>query len=212
MRVLFSIIILLLPASIRAQTEQIVNQYDQDGNPHGAWYVETPARMGESATVTTGSYEHGKKLGLWYIADSRGDLMAQETYKNDLLDGDVRYYESGKLICAGRYRSNSSKRHSDTIVVVNPVTMEEQYKVITHAQGTLRHGTWRYYDPSSGQLLREEEYQMDELIFKKDYAPANRLEEIERRLKARRLPHTLNKRYQPPNDKQHHYLEVLQSD
>ena len=29
----------------------------------------------------------------------------------------------------------------------------------------MRHGLWKFYDPQTGKLLKEEEYQVDELVY-----------------------------------------------
>lgn len=212
MRFLLLLFLFCLSATTYGQEKRPVNQVDEQGNKHGVWYVKTPARMGEPATVETGNYDHGKRTGIWYMMDGKGEMMSVESYKNGLLHGDVKYFENGKVFCTGRFRSISSKKLRDTIVVVDPITQEETYKVINHEQGTKRHGTWRYFEPSTGQLLREEEYQVDELVFQKNYAPAPSIEQMNKRIQARRLPHKSGQRYTPPADKQYHYIDVLKSD
>jgi hypothetical protein len=212
----FLFFLLLVPACAMAQDKKQVkkptNQMDGAGRKHGLWVYNEPARMGEPGTIESGSYEHGKRTGLWYVINDQGDLISSEAYAFDVLDGEVKYYDRGQLYCRGHYRGLSPRQDFDTIIVVDPITHDESYKVIATERGTMRHGTWRYYDPVSGALLKEEEYQVDELMFKKEYAVSQTVDSLYSRLRNKNLPHRKSARYAPPAGKQFHYTDVLISD
>ena len=90
-------------------------------------------------------------------------------FKNGKKDGEVKYYNKGILYCTGFYRTVKVGGDRDTIVVVHPDTHEEGLREVLASENTERHGMWRFYDETTGKLLREEEYQQDVLIFKKNY-------------------------------------------
>jgi hypothetical protein len=121
------------------------------------------------------------------------------------LDGEVKYYDRGHLYCVGNYRGLNASQAYDTIVVMDPVTQAESYKVISTENGTLRHGTWKYYNPGTGQLMREEEYQVDELVFKKDYHVSAGMDSVYRRKHEMKMPHRKGEQYAPPSAKRHSY-------
>ncbi len=145
-----------------------INLMDQLGKKHGNWVFSTAGGKGEPAISEFGNYEHGKKWGLWYKITKDGELLSIESFKNDQLDGEVKYYDLGKLYCIGNYLGLNPVKQLDTIVVIDPISHLESYKVISSQYGSVRHGQWRYYEPETGFLVREEEYIADELVFKKD--------------------------------------------
>lgn len=183
MKIIKSILLLLslymaggaLAQTVKAQKEQpSLNQTDSKGNRIGTWWIKMPEHMGEPAYSQIGNYDHGRKIGTWYKIDDLGDMMAVENYKNNVLDGEAKYYEQGKLTCIGHYRGLNPAYEYDTVMIKDPETDREFLKAIPTDKGTLRHGMWRYYDVMTGRLVREEEYQVDDLIYSKDFAAAPR--------------------------------------
>lgn len=146
-----------------------VNKTDAKGKPHGWWLNQQPPRMGEVGYSEFGIYNHGRKAGLWYKMDSEGSLLSIETYRNNTLDGEVKYFENGKLVRVGHYRGLNPDRPTDTVIVENPITGQQTLRPVSTDRGSLRHGMWRYYDPETGRLVREEDYQVDELVYKKAF-------------------------------------------
>src|SRR5690606_26255968 len=116
-----------------------------------------------------GIYYHGRKMGLWYKMDDAGELLAVEGYKNDAKDGEVKYFDRGRLMAVGHYRGLNPDHPTDTIMVEHPITGVQELRSVSTDKGSLRHGLWRYYDPETGRLTREEEYQVDELIYTREF-------------------------------------------
>lgn len=187
----------------KAATEEI-NRVDGKGARHGKWLLNQPGRMGEASFSEFGTYDHGTKMGQWYKLDNEGDLMAIETFKGNVLDGEVKYYDKGKLTTIGYYLSLNPANDFDTFYVVDPITDVEVRRIIPTDKRTIRHGTWRFYDTENGRLVREEDYQADELVFHKDYemSKADSLYYAKRQTK---LPHAKKKVYTPPTAKQTSY-------
>jgi len=168
-----------------------INQKDAQGKPDGIWYFTTPGGHGETATTEFGSYDHGLKTGTWYKADHHGEITAIETYKYDVKDGDAKYFENGVLVCAGKYKGLNQSYKVDTLLVTHPITLETNVVYIPTDRKSVLQGTWRFYDPLSGRLIREEEYQADELIDKHEY-PLSHSDSLYYSQRNQRLPHMKN--------------------
>lgn len=184
-------------ANMKGSVPKDVNKFDENGKRHGMWLLSQDARMGEEGFSEFGSYEHGRKYGKWYKIDGEGDLISVETFKNDVLDGEVKYYEKGQLTCVGSYRGLNPDTKYDTIMVVHPVTGEEMLRSIESEKGTVRHGTWKFYDPQSGKLLKEEEYQVDELVYTRRFN-LTKADSIASQEHIKELPHVKGNAYKPP--------------
>lgn len=182
-----------------------LNQTDKRGQKQGMWFVQQPERMGEDAFTEFGNYNTSRKTGLWYHMNNLGEIIAIEQYRNNVLDGEVKYFENGRLTCIGHYRGLNPDQAFDTIYVEHPVTGAEKLMVIPTDRGTLRHGSWRYYDVATGRLIREEEYQVDELLSRQVFAIAN-ADSAYYAERNKHLPHNTGAKYQPPRGKRVHYL------
>lgn len=182
-----------------------INKLDGNGNRHGTWLLSQAGRMGENSFSEFGVYEHGIKTGVWYKVDGEGELMSVETFKNNVLDGEVKYYDRGKLSSIGHYIGLNPAQPYDTFYVTDPVTDAEVRRIIATERHTMRHGMWRFYDTDNGRLVREEDYQVDELIFQKDYelSKEDSLYYAQRQLK---MPHTKKRSYTPPPAKRTSYV------
>jgi antitoxin component YwqK of YwqJK toxin-antitoxin module len=173
MNKLIAVIVLLLLSltnSVGQTNVQAININDSKGKPDGVWYTYTPAQMGEPAMAVLGSYDHGDKTGTWYTSDGQGNMLSIEQYKYNVKDGEMKYFENGQLSCVGHYRGLNPSYKVDTVLITHPITGEEKYFYVPTERGSVRHGMWRFYDPLSGRLIREEEYQIDDLIYSKDFS------------------------------------------
>jgi antitoxin component YwqK of YwqJK toxin-antitoxin module len=192
MRYLFLLLLGCFPVLLFAQQAEPkqapMNQTDKKGRKSGLWLLQQPARMGDDAYTEFGTYMAGRKTGIWYRMDNMGQVVAIEGFRNDVLNGEVKYFEEGRLVCVGHYRGLNPDQKYDTILVMDPVTHYEKLTPIPTERGTLKHGTWRYYDAQSGRLTREEEYSVDEVISRQDFAISNR-DSIYYEQRNKRLPH-----------------------
>ena len=53
----------------------------------------------------------------------------------------------------------------DTVVIVDPISQRETLKAVATEKGTVRHGLWKYYDSRTGKMIKEEDYQADQMIY-----------------------------------------------
>lgn len=184
-----------------------VNQRDKHGKKHGLWWEQFPARLGEGAYTAFGSYDQGLKIGPWYRINEVGDLVAIEHFRFDVLHGEVKYFEQGTLTCIGRYLGLNTSQSHDTVLVVHPVTGVEKLVALPSERGSVRHGLWRYYDPQNGRLIREEDYQADELLYSKSFqlTPAD---SAYYRAREKNMPHNRADHYKPPKGKGSSLTEI----
>lgn len=175
MRLLSFLFLLLCAQPVSAQTAQPeqerteLNQTDSKGLRQGMWLHRMPARMGEPAYLEFGYYSNGEKTGTWYRFDANGVPEAIEQYSRNVLNGEVKYFDDGRLTVVGHYRGLNPEYTVDTIVVEDPVTGAERLVPVSSERGTIRHGLWRFYDPMTGRLLREDFYQLDEKVSGKTF-------------------------------------------
>ncbi|HLO72107.1 MAG TPA: hypothetical protein VK167_14605 [Flavipsychrobacter sp.] len=209
---ILSTLLLAAALSVSAQTVKPspslpsgdVNKKDSKGKPDGMWVLSAPPRMGEPGFTEFGLYDHGHKAGIWYKMDGAGQLTSSETFRNNVLDGEAKYYENGRLTCIGYYRGLNPQYPFDTFYVTDPETHKEIRRIIPTERSSLKHGTWRFYDADNGRLMREEDYQIDELVYHKDY-PYTKEDSLKYAKRATQLPHNKKKTYTPPVTKQVSY-------
>ncbi|MBA3829282.1 MAG: hypothetical protein H0X33_10125 [Taibaiella sp.] len=181
-----------------------INLADANGYPDGTWLLTTKAKMGEPGMNEFGSYEHGRKTGKWCKMDAEGNLVSMETYQNNMLDGEVKYYEEGRLSCIGHYRRAGGKTLCDTVIVTDPETGLESIKYAPRERNSQKHGQWRFYDPETKRLIKEQEYQVDNLIYEKNY-PMSKQDSVYLAKRIKALPHNSKQEYTPPKGKQVSY-------
>lgn len=197
MSVCFSACSLAAFAQGEKEEKRNYNHTDDRGKRHGLWVVTQGERMGEPGYTEFGNYTHGIKIGPWYKLDGEGELQAMETFKNDVKDGEAKYFEKGRLIAVGTYRGLNPSQKRDTFMVEDPITGVQSLRSIETERGTMRHGTWRFYDASTGRLTREEEYQVDEVVFKKDF-PMTSEDSVYYKKREAAMPHNKNTNYYKP--------------
>lgn len=182
-----------------------INQKDSKGKKQGAWMNTVPEKKGEHAYSEFGSYLDNLKTGLWYKMSPSGDLIAIENYKKDMLDGEVKYFSKGQVTCIGLYRGLNPDIEVDTIVVTEPVTGEQQLVAVQADRGTVRHGTWRFFDELTGRMTKIEEYQIDSLIYE-EYFVMSKADSLFYEKRNKNLPHMKKTSTAKPAKKQHSYL------
>lgn len=188
----------------KKKLKEKLNQYDSKGMKDGLWLNRTAERKGEVAFNEFGNYHKGEKTGLWYKMAADGDLMAIENYKRDHYDGQVKYFTNGQLTVVGMYRALNPDVVVDTIIVEEPVTGMQQLVAVSADRGTVRHGTWRFYDERTGRLEKVEEYQVDSMIYEEHF-PMSRADSLYYEKRNASLPH-MKKGSDKPQRKMHSYL------
>ncbi|HXS35369.1 MAG TPA: hypothetical protein VN721_01610 [Flavipsychrobacter sp.] len=192
--------------AVSSNNNPVLNKTDINGKKNGLWLISQQALRGEPAYSEFGNYAHGNKIGKWYKMDDEGELVAIENYKYNVLDGEVKYFDKGQLTIIGHYRSLNPAYPYDTIVVTDPVSGLERLAYAPTDKGTLRHGIWRYYDPQTGRLVKEQEYQVDSLIYEKEFT-LSKTDSLYYEKRNKSLPHLKSEPYTPPKSKQFSILD-----
>jgi len=154
-----------------------LNKRDARQRKQGMWFYDIPVHFGDPGYYEFGSYKDDLKTGLWYKMSRDQQLIAIENFKLDVPDGPAQYFENGRLASVGNYRGIYTPYDFDTVLVLNPISLEDTMVVIPAERGYTKHGTWRYYDPASGHLIIEREYQVDYLLKEKKFELPKRPEE-----------------------------------
>lgn len=174
-----------------------INKLDQNKVKHGKWLHYTEGKYSDPSMYEYGNYDSDKRTGKWMVYDKEGRTTAEENYKNGLKNGEARYYEQGSLYCVGNYLALKSIYEYDTVMVENPITNALRPVVIKASVGSVRHGLWTFYDVYTHKVDRVVEYQVDEVIYEKDYSGENKTDTTTASQKLREMPHVSQK--PPPN-------------
>jgi len=137
-----------------------INCMDRKKMKQGRWVLRVEALRGEPGYEEEGEFMDDRKEGAWRRYNLTGDLLAIENYKWGFRDGKQMYFTNlGDLLREEAWRAVNPENPYDTIEVPDPdnplVTME---KVVKQESSELKHGTWKYYDPASGQLRKSESF------------------------------------------------------
>lgn len=146
---------LMLIGSVAAQQLK-VNQRDAQQRKQGPWIEEVGEIRGEPGFTWEGTYKNGRKEGIWRKTSLAGNLIAEETYHNNVLDGYCRYFfPNGKLAEEGAYIATEIEGQRDTIMVIDPVTNVETPTEIIRKGNSVRNGVWKIFDEETGKMVKQ---------------------------------------------------------
>jgi hypothetical protein len=151
-KIVLFIIISCFVITAQAQT---ANQRDAKQRKQGPWTEEVAPLRGEPGYTWEGVYKADRKEGIWKKYDQVGNMIAEETFKNGVLDGPCKYYfPNGKLSAAGLMLAMDIEGEIDTVTVIDPVTQDESRVEVVRKGNSVRHGEWRLYD-EDGNMIKE---------------------------------------------------------
>jgi hypothetical protein len=137
-----------------------INCVDMKQLKQGKWVVRVEPLRGEPGYEEEGIFVDDKKEGPWRKYNLTGDILGVENYRWGFRDGKQTYFTSlGDLLREESWRAVNPENPYDTIEVPdlnNPMVMQE--KIIKHESSELRHGSWKYYNPSTGMITKTENY------------------------------------------------------
>ncbi|HEX5024981.1 MAG TPA: hypothetical protein VFV68_06900 [Agriterribacter sp.] len=164
------IIILLVFGCLQSQAQlksfiisvkgDTLNAVDNSGKKQGPWVVHVDALRGEPGYEEEGYYADDQKEGVWRRYNLTGDLTAIENYKWGEKDGKQQYYtKMGDILREESWRATNPENPYDTVQVPDPVIPDKwETKIIKLEVATVAHGTWKFYDPNSGFITKQENY------------------------------------------------------
>jgi antitoxin component YwqK of YwqJK toxin-antitoxin module len=162
-------VIFLLPFTADAQlweSYQIsvkgdtINCVDREKMKQGKWVLRVESLRGEPGYEEEGEFVDDKKEGPWRRYNLTGDILAMESYRWGFRDGKQTYFTSmGDLLREESWKAVNPLDPYDTIEVPdmnNPMVTTS--KIIKHEASEIKHGPWKFYDPSSGMIKKSENY------------------------------------------------------
>jgi hypothetical protein len=170
-----------------------INKLDNKQFKQGFWLHYSEGRFGEQSYYEYGAYDNNVRVGKWLVYDNDGRTQSEEFYKSGLKSGEAKYYDNGKLYCIGNYLALDSKYDYDTIMVEDPITNITRPVVVKADVGSVRHGVWTYFDIRTSKIDRVVDYQLDEIIYEKDYSDVNSVDSTFAAEKIKAQPHNSNK-------------------
>jgi len=137
-----------------------INAIDKKDLKQGKWVIKTGEVRGEPGYEEEGIFKNGKKDGVWRRYNLNGDLIAIEKYKYGGKDGIQQYYTMmGDLGREEGWKAYNPDAPYDTIPIYGTGSNEIiNYKIVKAEQYSVKHGTWKFYDPTTGRLTRSETY------------------------------------------------------
>ena len=143
-----------------------LNRVDMNGKKQGPWVIHLEEVRGEQGYDEQGFFVDDVKDGLWVRFSLMGDKIAEQNYKWGSLNGRCRYFNrTGALMREESWRAVDPKKTLDTVDVYDlkdPSKIVDRVVVSLTGQ-TNKHGTWTYYDPEWGTIVKTEQYWLDKL-------------------------------------------------
>lgn len=143
-----------------------INIINAKGQKEGRWVNRIEELRGEPGYEEEGIYKDGVKNGTWRMYTLEGDLVGIENYKNGGKDGLQQYYTYlGDLVREESWRGYDPEHPYDTIPIYGTGSNEIlEYKIVKAEQYSVKHGKWRYYQPGSGIMIKEEEWERNNIV------------------------------------------------
>jgi len=142
-----------------------LNKVDSKNQKQGKWVVRIDEVRGEPGYEEEGVYKNNRKEGTWRIYSLEGDLKGLEFYKWGNKDGNCQYFNSsGSLVREESWKALNPDKLYDTLEIEDIDHLNEYKTVIVKNEGVaIRHGQWKFYDPSTGMINKIQTYTMGKL-------------------------------------------------
>jgi antitoxin component YwqK of YwqJK toxin-antitoxin module len=137
-----------------------LNRIDIKGLRQGPWLIRVEPLRLEPGYEEEGEFVDGKKQGVWKRYTLQGDMIAVERFREGYKDGLQTYFTRiGEPLREEHWKYVDPKNPYDTIDVPdldNPMLTKSM--IIKLESAEVRHGEWKYFDPSTGRVMKTEQY------------------------------------------------------
>ena len=142
-----------------------INRIDRNDKKQGEWVLRYDNLRGEPGHEEEGIFQENRKEGEWRLFNLMGDLIGIEHYRWGYKDGIAQYFNTqGDLRAEQSWKALNPDKAYDTIQVEDVDKLNSYREVIVKNEGaSLRHGTWKYYDPNGGGIVKTENYVLGKL-------------------------------------------------
>jgi hypothetical protein len=137
-----------------------LNKVDSKGMKQGKWVNHYDIIREEPGYEEEGQYINNRKEGGWRLYTLDGDLAGLENYRWGNKDGVCQYFnKAGALVREEGWRAMNPDKPYDTLEIEDIDNLNHYHTVIVKNEGVaIKHGTWKFYDPSTGMISRTETY------------------------------------------------------
>lgn len=136
-----------------------INIIDNKGQKQDLWVIKVPELRGEPGYTEMGHYKNGQREGEWRQYNITEDVIAIENYQFGGKDGISNYFNRfGNLVRQESWRAYNPDAPYDTIPIFGTGGELLEYKVVKAEQYSVKHGDWKFYDPTTGRIIRTERY------------------------------------------------------
>ena len=142
-----------------------LNKVDQKGLKQGKWVNHFDEIRGEPGYEEEGIYKDNRKEGNWRLYDLSGDLIGLEYYRWGNKDGVCQYLNTaGELLREESWRAMNPDKPYDTLQIEDIDHLDQYRTVVVKNEGVaIKHGTWKFYNPTTGLIIRTETYTLGKL-------------------------------------------------
>jgi len=178
MRYIFSFV-LLLSLGAKAQWKNYIigvkgdtlNRVDAKGLKQGPWFIHVDELRGNPGYEEEGFFVNDQREGRWVRYSLQGDKLAIENYRWGQKDGKCQYFNTAEdLIREESWLAANPKNPYDTIPIydLQDPTKILRFQIVKLDEASVKHGTWRYYDPQTGRIEKTEQYVLNRIKTKDD--------------------------------------------
>jgi hypothetical protein len=142
-----------------------LNAIDHNNFKQSKWIISVPELRGEAGYEEEGVMKNDKKTGTWRRYSLNSDLLAIENYNYGGKDGLQQYFSKfGELLREENWRAYNPDAPYDTIPVYGTGSNEIiSYKIVKAEQYSVKHGEFKFFDPSTGRIVNTEVYDRNHL-------------------------------------------------
>jgi len=136
-----------------------LNCTDYSNHKQGKWVVNVPPKYGNPGYSEEGIYVDDKKEGLWRHYSAQGDILAMENYRWGQKNGKCAYFTINGIEHEESWKATNPDNPYDTIYVPGLDDPDKLYqRIIKVEASTSEHGTWTYYNPETGGIIKTQAF------------------------------------------------------
>jgi hypothetical protein len=138
---------------------------DKKDQKQGKWVLHFDELRGEPGFEEEGVFKDSRKEGTWRIYNLEGDLTGLEYFKWGNKDGVCQYFtKTGELLREESWKALNPDKLYDTLEIEDIDHLDHYKTVIVKNEGAgIRHGTWKFYDATTGMIYKTETYTLGKL-------------------------------------------------
>ncbi|MFI5153200.1 MAG: hypothetical protein ACHQET_07705 [Chitinophagales bacterium] len=137
-----------------------LNKVDRKGLKQGKWVNHFDEIRSEPGYEEEGIFKDNRKEGNWRLYNLNGDLVGLEYYRWGNKDGVCQYFNNaGELLREESWRAMNPDKPYDTLEIEDIDHLDQYRTVVVKNEGVaIKHGTWKFYNPTTGMIIRTETY------------------------------------------------------